>query len=367
MERLLRIAAVSVEAADLERIRHAVEAVRGRLTASVRWADAADADVLLIDVDSIYGHMDWVRARGNGRNIVALSDRAAQEGESAIQRPVSDAGVAAALAYWIQRLGLASAADGARASTPPAAEPRRPAVAATPAATPAPVPAAATVPAPVVTDPAPLPAATAAVDPIDAVAPPPAAVASELPLAEYCTIEALPRAARIVLDGAPALTIDNERGVYYGPGGLKALEAYARGSIPREAWEPVSPAVLEGLRAAGGGQPTARLVWLGALLAGNGQWLGGDASTRVRLAKWPQIEREFPRHFRIATVMMKGFATIDEIAQQSGAQPTEVADFANASLAAGHAEVEAPAVPAATPETAGGGLLGRFGLRARKG
>jgi hypothetical protein len=125
--------------------------------------------------------------------------------------------------------------------------------------------------------------------------------------------------------------------------------------------------VLEGLRAAGGGQPTTRLVWLGALLAGNGQWLGGDAATRVRLAKWPQIEREFPRHFRIATVMMKGFATIDEIALQSGAQSTEVADFANASLAVGHAEVEAPAAPTATPETAGGGLLGRFGLRARKG
>ena len=363
MERLLRIAAVSVEAADLERIRHAVEAVRGRLTASVRWADAADADVLLIDVDSIYGHMDWVRARGNGRNIVALSDRAAQEGEAAIQRPVSDAGVAAALGYWIDQLGLAGAPGARETPARPLASEAQGAAAAPPRApAPAPTPNPAPAPAPVAP---PVPAPTAPVDPVEAVAPPPAAVASELPLAEYCTIEALPRAARIVLEGAPALTIDNEQGVYYGPSGLKALEPYARGAMPREAWEPVSPAVLEGLRAAGGGQPTARLVWLGALLAGGGQWLGGDTTTRVRLAKWPQIEREFPRHFRIATVMMKGFATIEEIAQQSGAQPAEVADFANASLAVGHAEVEASAA-APTPE-AGGGLLGRFGLRARKG
>jgi hypothetical protein len=130
----------------------------------------------------------------------------------------------------------------------------------------------------------------------------------------------------------------------------------------------VSPVVLEGLRAAGGGLPTGRLVWLNALHAGAGQLVGMPTDVRVRLAKWPQIEREFPKHFRIATVMMKGFANIDEIAAQSGAPVAEVADFVNACRVAGTAEVEPVASPAATPaDSAAGGLLGRLGLRGRKG
>jgi hypothetical protein len=381
MDRVLRIAAVSVDAAEFERLRSATEGARAQLAAAVRWVDAADADVLLIDVDSIHGHMDWVRARGGGRRIVVLSARggAGTDGEPTIQRPPDAAGVAAALSHWIEVLALDAVpapaplqADGDR----PARAEAAPAPPAEPAASPqrveatrverpaAPMPAAS--PATVVADSAAPDAATAEAS-TEASAPPPAAVASELPLGEFCTIEALPRAARIVLGDAPALTIDNERGVYYGPTGLKALEPYARGAIPRQAWEPVSPAVLEGLRASGAGLPTARLAWLGALHAGGGRLLGGEAERRVRLARWPQIEREFPRHFRIATVMMKGFATVDEIAAQSGAQPAEVADFANASLAVGHAELEAPAATPVGAEVASGGLLGRLGLRGRKG
>jgi hypothetical protein len=368
MDRVLRIAAVSVGADDLDRLRQAVESTRSRLPATVRWVDAADADVWLIDVDSIAGHMDWVRARGQGRRIVAITQRAAGDGEVTMQRPLANEAVAAALGHWIDAMGLAQGpATPAPAPEAPRAVIRAPEAprAIEPPAVPAPEPAPV---APATREPLPAAVATTAPEPAEAAAPPPAAVAHELWLADYCTQEALPEAARLVLGDAPSLTIDNAMGVYYGPPGLKALEPYARAPIPRAAWEPVSPAVLDGLRAAGGGLPTARLVWLSALHAGQGQLAGPEPGARVRLAKWPQIEREFPRHFRIATVMMKGFATIDEIAAQSGAQPAEVADFVNASLAVGHAEAEA--VTAAAPvagEAAPGGLLGRLGLRGRKG
>lgn len=382
MDRVLRIAAVSVGADDLERLRRAVESTRTTLPATVRWVDAADADVWLIDVDSIAGHMDWVRARGQGRRIIAISQRAGGEDEVTIQRPLGDAAVAAALSHWIDALGLAqgSAADApaaaARVPARAAATLRPPAAPRATEAPPAPLPTppAAVPPAIAERDPKPVAAAPAAPapepapEPAEAAPPPPAAVAQDLWLADYCTLEALPQAARLVLGDAPSLTIDNAMGVYYGPPGLKALEPYARAPIPRAAWEPVSPAVLDGLRAAGGGLPTTRLVWLSALHAGQGQLAGADPGARVRLSKWPQIEREYPRHFRIATVMMKGFATVDEIAAQSGAQPAEVADFANASLALGHAEAEPNAAPAplAASDATSGGLLGRLGLRGRK-
>jgi hypothetical protein len=235
--------------------------------------------------------------------------------------------------------------------------------AAVPAPAPTPVAAAAAPPVPIVELPAPaVVAAPSATEPPTA-----EPLANDLPLAAYCSSDNLPRASRLVRGDAPALTIDNETGVYFGPPGLKALEPYCREPIARDDWEPLSSMVLEGLRAAGGGLPTARLVWLNALHAGGGQLLGLAADARVRLARWPQIEREFPRHFRIATVMMKGFASVDDIAARTGAPPAEVADFVNASLVAGHAEVEPTAQAAAAPEGGAGGLLGRLGLRGRRG
>ena len=390
MDRVIRIAAVSVEAADVDRLRQLVEAVRPQLAAVPRWTEGADADVLLIDVDSLYGHMEWVRAQGAGRRIIGLSTRAGGDGEIILRRPFEVAGMHDALAHWIGAIGGTRAGDAdarplAAATPTPAPAPAVMPAAGT-AATAAPVKPAVPTPirangastaAPAITPsavPGPVPAPIAepsvavATEAAAAAESPAAPVAHELPLAAYCGSENLPRASRLVLGDAPAITIDNETGVYFGPPGLKPLEPYCRELIPRDAWVAVSPMVLDGLRAAGGGLPTSRLVWFNALHAGAGQLVGASANARVRLAKWPQIEREFPRHFRIATVMMKGFAGVEDIAAQSGAQVAEVADFVNASLVAGHAEVEPTAQPASGPaETATGGLLGRLGLRGRKG
>jgi len=64
---------------------------------------------------------------------------------------------------------------------------------------------------------------------------------------------------------------------------------------------------------------------------------GFDLNGKFKLIKWPQIKREFPKHFRIGTAMMKGPATLSEIADGSGASVGEVIDFVNAYAAIGFA------------------------------
>jgi len=376
MDRLIRIAAASVAIEDLERLRQLVEQLCTRTGDVLRWVDAADADLLFIDVDSLNGHMDLLQARANGRRVVSIAKSVAGDQQVFLTRPLSADGLLAAIAHYREELGVAPREpdDVATAQRPTLV--RVPLTArlliATATGAEQSAAQAGAVAIKSIAPPAQVRDAVGAKNAsVLAMAKPSAvpsnAIATELSLAEFCTVEALARPSRIVHADAPALTIDNESGVYFGPPGLKALEPYCRGPIPRSAWEPVSSAVLEGLRAAGGGQPLARLVWLYALFAGNGSLLGGvDASSRFRVAKWPQMEREFPRHFRIATAMMKGMATVDAIAAQSGAPTGEVADFINASLLGGHVEMESPTVVADAPDASQSGLLARLGLRGRK-
>jgi hypothetical protein len=160
-------------------------------------------------------------------------------------------------------------------------------------------------------------------------------------------------------DGLPRVVIDPQRQQFAPGRSLKSLLAYSTAELPAEAVEALDPDAAEAaLRQAGDPQPLGRLVWLLALGGGDGRVLGHAGDTRFQLAKWPQAEREFPKHFRIATVMMKGAADLAEVAQASGASLAEVIDFVNASLATGVVEPEA--APVASPDTAKGGLLARF-------
>src|SRR3546814_16470166 len=87
---------------------------------------------------------------------------------------------------------------------------------------------------------------------------------------------------------------------------------------------------------------------------------GYDPDGCYKRNKWPQTEREYPRHFRIATAMMKGPATLAEIAGASGMPVADVADFVNASLATGFADI-APNTPPEPAEPAKPtGLFGRL-------
>ena len=65
---------------------------------------------------------------------------------------------------------------------------------------------------------------------------------------------------------------------------------------------------------------------------------GLDRVARYKLGRYPQSEREFAKHFRISTFMMKDFASLEEIAEASGAALADVVDYVNAYTAVGFVE-----------------------------
>lgn len=328
-----------------------------RLGQPFELAPEAEADLLVVDVDSIYGHMTWLKTHGSGKTVVALSSRIVNEADHSLVRPVTEAALHALLERLATGVDAAPAAEADAMEMPAAADAGEAADAEPPAVeamADGDEEAAGPTPAPVIEQPVEMAAAPEAAP--AALAEPPEASPDELQLIDFLRAGALPGPARLDLPGVPPLLVDPARQVYAGPAQVKALIPHTTASVRAADWTPIAADAVD---AAGTPQPLARLVWLCALTGGRPVDAGD--TRRFKLAKWPQIEREFPKHFRIATAMMKGPATLAEIAEASGAGVAEVADFVNASLTTGFAEVDAPAGEA---EAAKGGLLGRFkGLR----
>ncbi len=305
-----------------------------------RWlaTPESEASVLVIDMDSMYGQMSLMKALGTGRVLVALTASGRAETDYVLQRPVT----VDALVSLLGQIDL-DTPEPALAAAQPAA-PAQPAPVAPPAAPMAAVPAALPEPAPLL-----------------APATPTVALPALSRIAELLRPAALAGPVRLQLPDAPELVLDPATQTYLGVAALKPLLPYCSASFTAADLAPVPASELAGLAARlGGSQPWSRLAWLCALTGGNGALAEGNGpNEKYRLLKWPQIEREFPKHFRIATVMMKGPADLLEISQASGATLAEVIDFVNASLATGVAEPEA-AEPAGQDPVKSGGLLARF-------
>ncbi|WP_339824638.1 hypothetical protein [uncultured Arenimonas sp.] len=295
-----------------------VEAAFKQANAAHRWALANEneAEAVVVDMDSMYGQMSLMKAMSGGKVVVALTAGGRVDTDFKLSRPVTAEGIATLLAEL---------------------ETQAPPVAAEPAPVEAPV-ASAPAPAP---EPAPAPPA----DPH---------------LADYLRPGALKGPVRLQMGDAPAIVLDPAQGVYLGGATLKPLLPYATAIVREADLEPVDPAQLPALATElGGSHPFSRLAWILGLGGFNGSLAPGfNPNDRYKLLKWPQTEREFPRHFRIATVMMKGPALLTEIAELSGASLAEVTDYVNASLAVGVAEPDV--IAPSEPEPAKGGLLGRF-------
>jgi len=323
------------------------------------WTLATDLDaasVLVIDVDTLYGHMTWLRSQNSGQTIVALTTGASADADFVLHRPVTT--------DTMRRLlhDLATGRDAAPAARTATPAERDQAAAAAPPAAPTPVPP----PRPETV--ATAPQQTTALPP--APTPPPATPTSppQVPAPTTTT----PTARKLIdallsgdigagphqleLPGLPPLAVDVTHKVFLCGSGIKGFLPHAKATLDGHAWQPLSAAEFGTLRKTiGGTQPLGRLVWLAALGASGGEIAGAAPGTRYRLSKWPQIEREFPKHFRIATTMMKGFQDVETVAQQSGVSLAEVNDFIAASLVSGHAEIEPTAAPqdaaAATPRS----------------
>lgn len=152
-------------------------------------------------------------------------------------------------------------------------------------------------------------------------------------------------------DGAE-LTVDPHQDVYYFEStSLKPLTALLQQSA--SAWTPIPIEELETARAANPAQPLERLRWYAGLVATPGilgRKLG--RTEPYKLSRWPETEREFPRHFRIAKAMLHDPASIEEIVTASDMPHDDVVDYINASFASGRLETpasrqtgEAPNVP----------------------
>ena len=358
------------------------------------WSLVPDAEAghVVVDMDSMYGPMSWLRLHAAGRHVIGLTSAPRTQTDFRLGRPFDVEQLMQLLVDVARSTGIELQAAGEA----------RPAVSATPAAEPAPATsseAASVSPSAAGPESEPVPGPSeatraesepAAVEPdareagvpeAVAAAPvsgpanaavakdeaepqsPPAGVDAGRDLAAWLQPGVL--AGRVRCRGADGtvLLIDAGTDTWHGPTALKPVAGCFEGVIARDELEKVDDATwLRESAAAGAPQPLSRLRWLGGLLAGKGELLPGfSASDRFQLNKWPQTEREYPRHFRIATQMMKGPATLPEIAQASGVPEPDVADFINANLATGFAEpvVEAPPV-AEEPVKARGGLLGRL-------
>jgi hypothetical protein len=329
-------------------LRAAFEQANARLGQRWRLVPEADADYVAVDMDSMYGPMSWLRLHAAGKQVIGVTSAKRTQTDFHLARPFEAADVAS----------LLQTIDGGAAPT-----------AAPAGMSPAPVPQdelpeehrqrvdeEALAPGVVPGRPGSADAGSLAPATVAPPAPP-----RERRLGDWFAPGALSRRVRFARDGGPDVFIDPAAREYFGPASLKPLAGYFDGPVAEEDFLPVDAgAWSSGIAALGPGQPLARLQWFGGLLAGGGSMLPGfDAAGRYKLSKWPQTEREYPKHFRIATAMMKGPATLDEVAAASGVPLSDVIDFVNASLATGYAEI----VPEPSPEPAdaakSGGLFGR--------
>ena len=374
----LTIGLTGMDPATEAALKSALMAANERLHSHWRLVAEAEADHIVVDMDSMYGPMSWLRLHAAGKKVIGLTSAARAQTDFRLGRPFDEEAASALLAEIAAKAGVALSPQPAATPVVPtdAVEAADPVAAAPIIEIPVPLPASAIEPSP--SDVA--PPAIAAVAPVPAVAPAPApepepvemiapapaplppAPPRERTLADWLSPALLPGRVRFRRATGPTLMIDATAGQYHGPALLKPVAGYFEGVVERGDFEEVDDSTWTRESASAGAvQSLSRLIWLGGLSTGKGQLLPGlDPEGRYRLAKWPQTEREYPRHFRIATAMMKGPSTLPEIAAGSGVPVEDVADFVNANLATGFAEFVPESVPEPAEPPKPTGLFGRL-------
>lgn len=288
-----------------------------------RTGPANHADVLIVDVDSVYGHMDWLKAQASGRIVIALTSGDGHGADHRLRKPVTTATLFELLD---QVEGQPAAGNGQAAANGSASH-------AAPAAAAPPAPAARPTTGPAVH------AAPAAPEAVAAKAPAPAA---SKPRALLDLLEAGGR-WRLQRDGQQTLFLDGDsQTVHVQDSALKVLASWCNRSLADATVDPLEAGAFAAATRGLATLPYARLSWLAHLVGSEGRLEAGlDADARYKLARWPQVERDFPRHFRIATAMMKAAGTVEEVAEASGSAVADVANFINAYHSSGHIEIEA--------------------------
>ncbi|HSX60347.1 MAG TPA: hypothetical protein VLF18_09125 [Tahibacter sp.] len=333
-----KIALVGATADEENDFRNLLGAAAQRLRQSWEVSNERDADLVVVDVDSVFGHMAWLKANGAGKRTAAFTGRdSARESDLLLGRPLSLEGIVKLLLMFNLPSGAAPQAAAAPVERdsyasefrPGDARPQR-------VATPAPAPRAeAPVEAPRPAPPRPAPVAAPPPPP-----PAPAAPPRELMLADFLTGISLPGPARLVTAGAPDLLLDPAAQSWYSSAtGLRALVPHCTRTLTLGDWQLLNAGEFAAAKGSATAQPFSRLLWFFVLNRSQGELLPElDRAARFKLARYPQSEREFTKHFRIGTFMMKDFASLEEIAEASGAALPDVVDYVNAYTAVGFVE-----------------------------
>lgn len=341
-----------------------------------RWplVSEQDASHVIVDMDSMYGPMSWLRLHGAGKIVIGLTSSSRTQTDFRLGKPFS----ADSVARLLQEISPAETSAPHGITPAPTPQDQLPEEIPAPvgeeiaapdqrssAAVAATLDTPATAPAPGVEAPSAAPAAPSATAPTAAFrvngmpAARPAATPRKRTLIDWLAPGQLPGRVRLRRDGVGIL-LDPDQQLYFGPATLKPLTSHVESVLEAGDFTPVDAATWSSETSVlGQPQPLARLLWFCALQAGKGRLMPGfDPSARYRLLKWPQTEREFPKHFRIATAMMKGPATLEEVSTSCSVTVEEVADFVNANLATGYAEPERETEPQADSQKSG--LFGRL-------
>lgn len=365
----LTLALAGLEQDDITDFRRVFGKLRSQLEADWRLVDDADADLTVIDIDSIYGHMDWLKLTGSGmRTAVYTSAQYTKESDLVLFKPLQTENLADVLNVVAGELGAGGGAPTEVKPAPPAAKPagakQKPEPVSAESPDEAIAPQSTPNPEQGISSPAVVPESreVASVKAVEAIPDETVddeadgAKAVEVKTVGACLLDgAIEKPVRIAVEGE-AWTIDPGRSAYHGPAKLKPFSSALEQSADQ--LRKVDVLELEKIRK-GAAQPISRLRWFAGLMASPGKLNPAlVASQSYKLARWPQIEREFPRHFRIATAMMKQAGSVGELSQASGAPEPDVIDFINACHAIGIVEYTGGANASVEPPQ--GGVMSRL-------
>ncbi len=314
---------------DTAQIRNLLRSAKSEIRSGWNLYAGEDTDFLIVDVDTLHGHMDWLRMLGLGIPVAALTEHARfEDSELTLHKPIA-------------MKNLADLLERAAAQTRDRPEP------ATIRAMRQPLLAVKPVPRTTPTE----PEAAASETPIAATKTVSPATDESTPQAKYLlqwlAEGKLEGRFKLNLADKPALLLDFDEKQFYTDAGLRALAPHCAATFDAAQWKALDAEAMASARDSLKSYPLPQLIWLCHALGSNGH--PGDeldANAHYKLARWPQIEREFPKHFRIATEMIKQPATLTEISERSGATLAEVIDFTNAYNSIGYIEAQpAPAKP----------------------
>ena len=157
-------------------------------------------------------------------------------------------------------------------------------------------------------------------------------------LAAYLAGGLLGGPAQIRLDGMPSLTLDPKHHVFHSEAPLSHLARYCTETLPRNAWRAVTSNELAQLRTTQPPRLYEYLVWLETLMRSGGRLAPNlDPGGSYRLRQAVEVDHKYHSHGAIAHAMRTP-TKLNEIAGRSGASMETVFDVVNAYAAIGWLE-----------------------------